>query len=336
MSHAAGYDAVAFRLSALGDVALTTGVLEHWRQTRNMRFACITRERFAPLFAGHPAVAEVVALSDAAIRARWMKLCARLNASFGHAPLIDLHGTGRALLLTSMWSAKVHRYPKKTVARRLYNLTGAGFARRSLEALNVPQRYSLALDECAPEADRLVPRLFVSEDERAKAREMLDKLGTGRPLVALHPYATHVNKAWPKRHWSALADGLDAAGVSWIVIGRDPTPFLAERANGRDLTGATSLRATIALLDACDALVTGDSGPMHLAAGVDTPVTALFGPTTRAWGFYPAGTRDTVLEREIPCRPCSLHGGAACKKDRACLADIVPDEVLAALERTLS
>lgn len=75
-----------------------------------------------------------------------------------------------------------------------------------------------------------------------------------------------------------------------------------------DFTNRTDLRQLIALLAQADALVTGDSGPMHLASGVSTPVVALFGPTCREWGFFPTGENDRVLQAPLACRPCSLHG----------------------------
>jgi ADP-heptose:LPS heptosyltransferase len=66
---------------------------------------------------------------------------------------------------------------------------------------------------------------------------------------------------------------------------------------------------------------------MHLASAVDLPVLALFGPTTREWGFYPAGERDKVLELNLPCRPCSLHGARGNAKDCLCMRGIRPEEV---------
>jgi ADP-heptose:LPS heptosyltransferase len=70
---------------------------------------------------------------------------------------------------------------------------------------------------------------------------------------------------------------------------------------------------------------------MHLAGGVDTPVLALFGPTSREWGFFPAGERDVVLQLDMPCRPCSLHGSKLCSHGAACLTRISPDMACKAL-----
>lgn len=325
--------AAVVRLSALGDVVLTTGVLDWWRRTRNMRFTVITREPLAKLFSHHPAVERVLGVNQRGLE-RWFATAHEIARTHGDRMLIDLHGTSRSLLLASMWKAEVRRYPKRSLLRRLYRLGRFGWAGRRLEACGVPQRYALALDESAPDPAELRPRIFLQEREKAKARAFLLERGVSdgtRPLAALHPYATHAAKAWPHESWFRLVDMLEKNGWDWLVIGHDRAPFLRERAGARDLTSGSDLRGSCALLTACDVCVTGDSGPMHMATAVGTPVVALFGPTTRAWGFFPSGERDTILERALPCRPCSLHGGSGCARGRECLTSITAEEVFEAL-----
>jgi heptosyltransferase-2 len=72
---------------------------------------------------------------------------------------------------------------------------------------------------------------------------------------------------------------------------------------------------------------------MHMATGVGTPVVALFGPTVEAFGFFPYRARATVLEGDLPCRPCSAMGTARCPLGHhRCLVDLLPDAVAAAVE----
>jgi ADP-heptose:LPS heptosyltransferase len=73
---------------------------------------------------------------------------------------------------------------------------------------------------------------------------------------------------------------------------------------------------------------------MHLATAVATPVVTLLGPTVGAFGFLPYQARATVLERELPCRPCSKMGGPVCPLGHhRCLELIPPGEVLEAIRR---
>jgi ADP-heptose:LPS heptosyltransferase len=80
----------------------------------------------------------------------------------------------------------------------------------------------------------------------------------------------------------------------------------------------------------CSLLATNDSGLMHLAEAVGTPVVALFGPTVRQWGFFPRLPGSVVVETPLECRPCSRNGKRECHRgDLACLQHIEVDEVLA-------
>ncbi|BDV01048.1 heptosyltransferase [Thermodesulfomicrobium sp. WS] len=321
--------AVMIRLSALGDVTLTTGVLHFWHQTRGMTFTVVTRDALTPLFAGHPAVRDVIAVTEAHRSAHgWLRCARALARRFAGSPLIDLHGTLRTRLLQMLWHGPVHRYPKFTLTRRLFRATHHPGMGARLLAASVPQRYALALEPQAPTRTSLAPRLFPSPEELAWARALLEGLGLCRPL-ALHPYATHPAKTPKPAWWRILLRTLQEAGVPCLVIGHSSTPLIAH--SPVDRTSRDSLRQTMALLSLCQGLVTGDSGPMHLAWGVDTPVFALFGPTTAHWGFAPAGARHHILTAPCPKAPCSLHGQTPCPGGATCLDRLDPQATAASI-----
>ncbi|MDO8757313.1 MAG: glycosyltransferase family 9 protein, partial [Elusimicrobiota bacterium] len=76
--------------------------------------------------------------------------------------------------------------------------------------------------------------------------------------------------------------------------------------------GKTDLEELKALMGRLCVFVTNDSGPMHLAAAAGVPVVAIFGATTRELGFFPYGPGHRVVEADLACRPCGLHGASAC------------------------
>jgi len=333
------------RLSALGDTILTTGVLRYWHETRGLTFTVVTRAAFAPVFAGHPAVREVVSLADAdlrgrPLRARWRELA----SAYAGCGLIDLHGTGRTRLLGLYWTGPVRRYAKLALERRLFLASGGRLCAAALRAANVSQRYALALEPrgaLPPPVAAVLPHMRLSGEELADGAALAAHVCAGQAcsegrqsglarLVALHPFAAHAGKVWPAARWLELMRLLDEQGAPWCVIGQGAG--LEGVPAGRDLRNRCSIRQSAALLAACAALVTGDSGPMHLASAVGTPVVALFGSTTREWGFYPAGPGAAVLERDMPCRPCDLHGARRCDQGYACLDGISAAEALRALE----
>ncbi len=324
---------VVVRLSAMGDVALISGVLDYWRRSRGLLFTVLTRRSWAPLFEGHPAVRGVEALSaeDLALPC-FVPAMTALAARHAGEGLLDLHGTFRTRLLAGLWRGPVRRYPKFGIHRRLFLASGGRMFGDVLRRWNVPQRYSLALEPVAPPRSELVPRLFTNPTERERAAALLHPFRVpGAPLAALHPYAAHPHKAWPKSCWRTLAALLDAEGIPWFSVGLGEEIFGSGLPH--DLRNRTTLRETCALLEQADVLVTGDSGPMHLAAGVGTPTAALFGPTCEEWGFLPQGRRDMVLQADMPCRPCSLHGRRSCPYNGECLRRLRPQEVLDAVRR---
>ena len=110
---------------------------------------------------------------------------------------------------------------------------------------------------------------------------------------------------------------------------------LAANVQGRIVNGAgrLGLQGTGALLRRAVAVVSGDTGVMHMAAAVGTPVVALFGPTVRPFGFFPYTSRAEVIELGLPCRPCSSKGGPRCPLGHhRCMLNITPDLVHAALQ----
>lgn len=329
-----GDKAVVFRLGHLGDVVLATGVLEWWRRAYGLSFVFITRPGNAAVLEGHPAVADIVDVEPSGMSAaQWIGQCNSLARTYADMPLIDLHGVLRARVLGQCWHGKVYRYPKMGLLRRLYDRTGWSVFAKRLERTNVPQRYAMALDATAPERQQVLPRIFLNDSDRYGALGALKGLQGQAPLVAIHPYATHPSKQWPAEHWDELTNQLSLAGYDWVCIGRDDVPLFSN--NERDLTNRTGLRQTCAVLERADVLVTNDSGPMHLASAVGTPVVAMFGPTAPAWGFYPAGAKDIILERELPCRPCSLHGKRTCSRGLECLASLTPYEAVKAVRTIL-
>jgi len=325
---------LAVRLGSLGDVVLSTGVLRAWYRLESAGFAYLTKSKFAPVLEGHPAIKKVITVPPYALNAPgWINFCRCLARNLGHLELIDLHSSLRTMFLKAAWPSTTHTYSKQALARRVFGLTRHPALKKKLIAADVPARYFQALDLGRPGPSDLGPCIILSPQEKTKARQVIRSVTKKRQMICLHPYATHPAKAWPAEHWIKLTALLERKGMDWIVIGQNKTGLVP--ADPRDLTSGTDIRLTCALLHHCRLLVTGDSGPMHLARAVGTPVLALFGPTTREWGFYPAGKKDLVLEEDLPCRPCSLHGRISNLCRAECMGRITPEKVMKGMQYIL-
>jgi heptosyltransferase-2 len=152
--------------------------------------------------------------------------------------------------------------------------------------------------------------------------------------VAFAPAARHFTKRWPEERWVELLGRARTRGLHVAVFSmpreREALPALA-RAVAAD-PGARwcveALPRQAALLGRAAAVVSSDSGLMHVAAARGARVVALFGSTSPALGFAPAGEGHVVLCRNEACQPCTLHGRERCPKGHfRCMLGISAEEV---------
>ena len=190
----------------------------------------------------------------------------------------------------------------------------------------------------------LEPDVTVPAAAMEAARTLLAERGWNArsPLVAIAPGAAYGRaKQWIPAHVVALIDTLTRShGVTCVLVGsRGDAPTTAairaalpasEASQIIDLAGATSLEALAAVLALSQACVSNDSGAMHVAAAVGTPVVAIFGPTIDAETrpLTRRGGRADVLTNPVWCRPCMLR---ECPLDHRCMTGIPPQRVLAVL-----
>lgn len=149
-------------------------------------------------------------------------------------------------------------------------------------------------------------------------------------FVVLAPSAGGEAKKWPPERFGELASRLPWSSV--VVAGRADAPQAAvvvDRSGGRavSLAGRTSLRELIEVIRRAKCLVSNDTGPMHIAAGLNVPVVALFGPTSPD-RTGPYGDRHTIVRSDLPCSPCFKRRKCA---DWRCMEGISVDRVLAAM-----
>ncbi len=147
-----------------------------------------------------------------------------------------------------------------------------------------------------------------------------------------------ISKMWPVEYFAELSNMLfKELDVRTVIIGKeaeDPRlqSFLRmARSKPINASGKTTISRLAALVKRCDALLSSDSAPMHVAAAVGTPFVGLFGPTDPARHVPPAGNH-AVIKKDFPCVPC-YH--THCDKGYICMQYIKPDEVYEALRKTL-
>ena len=191
----------------------------------------------------------------------------------------------------------------------------------------------------------LAPQLFVSPDEIVAARKKFGLEQITQPIFGLNPGAEYgPAKRWPVDRYVAAAKEIQQrTNCLWLIFGSRNDAAIAgqiESAIGNrqsaifNLAGKTSLRELMTLLKLCRILLTNDSGPMHVAAALGTPVVVPFGSTSPelTGPGLPGDSRFHLLKSDAPCSPCFLR---QCPIDFRCMNGIPAGRVVEAVIKAL-
>lgn len=182
------------------------------------------------------------------------------------------------------------------------------------------------------------PSIHLDAVDRHRAAAALQRLGIGQgdQFVAIQPGSSRALswKRWPKEAWKALVRRLADIPVPVVALGsadeRELTAFVCDGTPAMNLAGQCTLRESAYILGQAITLVCTDSGLMHVAAAMGTPVVALFGPTD-VQRTGPLGEGHVILsgcDRATPCYGMSAVLRSDCAFDR-CMAGILAERVLA-------
>lgn len=176
------------------------------------------------------------------------------------------------------------------------------------------------------------PRIHLTPEEKQRAREVLQQKGIGHDamIVGINPGATYGSaKCWLPERFRAVTERLLQQKNTFVIYFGDyvTTSLVNEICQDLaprvvNLAGTTPVRELAAFISLCHVLLTNDSGPMHIADALGTPVLALFGSTSEVvTGPYRSGK---VIHKHVECSPCYLR---TCPIDFRCMKRIEADEV---------
>jgi heptosyltransferase-2 len=292
-----------------------------------------TKAAFAPLMRHVRGVDAVVPLTDPGFGG--VVRMARQLRKFPWDLVLDAHNILRGHLLLGLMGRRPDRRLAKDTADRLAFL-GFGHRRASLNRTmrdrfeELTAGLTSVVSEEAPTLPPLSSLAVAGTDPEAE------------PVLGLAPGAQWDTKRWPEENFAAILRQRleERRGEIRIFLGpREQGWFpgsslerVASRSGRVEIVWNLELPRVAALLSGCNLLVTNDSGLLHVAEAVGTPVLALFGPTVREFGYFPHLPASRVMEKTLDCRPCSRNGKRPCHRgDLACLREIPPEEVYATL-----
>jgi ADP-heptose:LPS heptosyltransferase len=176
----------------------------------------------------------------------------------------------------------------------------------------------------------LEPEIHTDPAMDARAQNILPE-----PKIICHLSSSQQKKEWPVAHWAALHQLAAAAGIELRFstgVGAREESLLNEfkrlAPDASILPPVPDLALYLAVLKRARAFVTGDTGPLHFAAGVGTPTLSLFGPTSPI-RWAPVGARHRFLTGSA----CSCGNVSVCESANHCIAAITPEQVFAEINR---
>lgn len=302
---------LVIRFSALGDVALLVPVVRAVAtQHPDVHITMLSQQRMADLFADMPANVHFlgVDLKNQSLR--------EIVAGLGHFDLVaDMHGVWRSLYIRTVMrfrGAKTQTIRKDRFSRFLLT---RHIRRKPLK--NSVLRYcdvihGLGLTLSAPQGP-------------------CRKEGTG---LGIAPFAAHKGKIYPLERMERVVELLSEQGERIVLFGsKEEAKVLDAWAKKykdvESLAGRHTLGEELEIMRGLRVMITMDSANMHLASLVGTRVVSIWGATHPKAGFMGHGQDEhDCIQRDLPCRPCSIYGKKECRfGDYRCM-DITPEKIV--------
>lgn len=312
------------RFSSIGDIVLTTPVARCLKGAfPQAEIHFLTKKKYAQVLAGNPYIDKMHLLSD-----RLPELLKELRAERFDF-VVDLHRNLRSMCVKLALRRPSGTFPKLNLRKWWYVRTKKASV---MPDVHIVDRYFDA-----------VKRLGVSNDRRGLDFFTAPEPDFAMPFeryVAVVCGATYTTKQIPAETVCRLAAD---RRYNFVLLGdaNDGQRIEAVGAefgdNVRNFCGQTTLNQSALLVQNAEAVITSDTGLMHIAAAFGKRIVAVWGNTTPQLGMYPymphCEGNYVNLERELPCRPCSKLGYRKCPKGHLrCMKDISAEEMLVELE----
>jgi len=344
------------RLSAIGDVLRTLPAVNAWRKhCPEARFTWLVEPAAASVLEGHLALDRVLIFErglfsgflgspkrfGSALRLLFILLSELRSGNFDL--VVDFHGIFKSGLFTRLSGVSDRvgfaRPDAKEGSHRFYT---RHFRPSNPELNRVERALGLVNFLGVPVTGPVTYQLSITAAHQERAQASLggiEKLGGAGPVIALHPGSSPKTayKRWPQNGYVGLINALvEKIGARVILTWGPGEREMVELIAGNLRVPVVVAKKTSSLLDlaaifaACDLYVGGDTGPMHLAIAMSTPVVAIFGPTHPQVNA-PYGAPYRIVRHPLPCSPCRKR---SCKT-QLCLEALGWRRVFAEVEELL-
>lgn len=328
------------RLSSIGDIVLSTPLIRLLRKKfPSAQIDFVVKKEFSELLKFNPHLTNLIEF-DASngfkelLRLRYQILKERYDL------IVDIHNNLRSVFLRTLSGAMVLKVDKRVFKRLLLVKFKINLYKNIIP---VAERYIETVSQLSIKNDNQGLELFVPNDVIEVAKSKIDFSDSER-YIAIAPSAKHQTKRWLPERFAEVGDRLsEKFNAKIILMGGKEDEQICKLVESMmknkpiNICGKTSLLESAGILSLCEMLITNDSGLMHIGSAMKTKVVAIFGSTVKEFGFFPYGTKSIVVEKPIPCRPCSHIGREKCpKKHFKCMMEIQVDDVYNACVKLMS
>lgn len=337
------------RFSSLGDVVKCTALPRLIRRRYpRARITFVTSEAHLELIRDNPHIERAIGFERRTGPGGLLRLARELGGARFDL-VADVHASLRSRVLRALIRAPRTAYGKRTLQRFLliqfrWNTYRRAYGKEE-DFLAGLRPYGIEDDGLGSELhlERLEGDPTLAErfaPELARLRHWRER---GLPVLGVAPVAAWELKRWPMAHFRTLLERYVAAtGGGVLVFGGARDTEAAALAEGLQphalsLVGRTSHLESAWFAAKTDLMLANDTGMSHIAEAVGRDAVVLFGPTARELGYFPVRPGSRVLERPLPCRPCTRTGQGRCTHPlrKACLVGITPEAVLAVVREKL-
>ena len=306
---------LVIRVDGIGDLLNSTPAIALLRENYpSAEITVLARPRNAPVLIGNPDVDRVLTFASngehRGLKARLRFYRALRRERFQLVVAMQTAMWSHLVALLSGAPYRLGRYQKRFRSTLTHAWHGKYTKGKTHE---VDRNLELVQLICRGEGTRKLKfHLLPNEIGTAKAQLTSWGIRADASLIGIHPGGSSFDKRWPERQYAEIADRLVQQYNATVLLLRGPEEEtlahnIQQTMQSRAIVHAPeTIRELGALLSCCNLVVCNDSGPMHLAAALDVPTVAVFGPTDHvAW--HPLSENAAVVRRDMPCWPCSAH-----------------------------
>ena len=319
------------RFSSIGDILLATPFI---RQTRmafpDATIDFVVKQRFSELVRFNPHINHIYSFNEEEGLAGLLEIRKQIQHQKYHY-IFDLHNNLRSHIVTFGLSAPVSRIQKDKLKRALLVYTKINLYE---EPVPIPLRYLQTGQTAGIKDDGNGLEIFWKNHIEENLFEVVQRKLLYNPFVALAPGAGFKTKRWPLDYYQQLIHLIHGQKRMPVVLlgdQEDAKRFksLEVLPNVINLAGKLTLLESAVMISKAKFLVSNDTGLMHMATAVKTPVVAIFGSTVKEFGFFPFRSQHKVAENKgLWCRPCSHIGRNRCPLGHfKCMKELKPQMV---------